>query len=143
VPSPNLALLHRIYADWEGGDFSDTDWADSEITLEFVDGPEPSRWEGVAGMREGWRAFLRTWDGFRAEASEYIELDSERILAFVRFRGRAKASGVALGEMDAKNASLAEFASGRVVRIALYWDRTRALLDVGLDPADFPGTQPG
>src|SRR5690349_11261049 len=58
TPSPNLELSERIYADWERGDFTATDWADPEIVFEFVDGPEPQRWTGIAGMREGWRGFL-------------------------------------------------------------------------------------
>ena len=68
--SANVELVRSIYADWERGDFGSAEWADPEIEYLVVDGPEPSRWTGLAGMAQGWRDWLRAWEDFRAEPEE-------------------------------------------------------------------------
>jgi hypothetical protein len=50
--------------------------------------------KGLRRMAELWSEFLRTWDDYRVEASEYRELDDERVLVLVIHHGRGRASGV-------------------------------------------------
>jgi len=134
MASANLDLVRSIYADWERGDFSRADWADPEIEFVWADGPSPGTWTGLAGMADTWRDFLAAWDGYRVEASEYRELDDDCVLVLVHFSGRAKTSGMELGQMQTKNASLWHIRDGKVTRVVLYWDRDRAITDLGLAP---------
>jgi len=130
--SANLDLVRSIFADWERRDFRSADWADPEIDYVFADGPTPGTWTGLAGMAEVWRDWLSAWEDMNVEAQEYRELDDERVLVLSRYSGRGKASGLELGQMEAKGATLFHIRDGKVTRFVGYWDRKRALADLGL-----------
>ena len=132
MPSSNLELVRSIHAAWDRGDFAAADWAHPEIEYIHADGPVPGHWTGLAGMAEGWRAFLKTWEGFRTEASDYRELDAERVLVLARFGGRGRTSGLELDRMRTNSAALFHIRQGKVTRLVIYWDGDRALGDVGL-----------
>jgi ketosteroid isomerase-like protein len=134
VASANLDLVRSIQEDWDRGDFSSIEWAHPNIEFEFVDGPDQGSWHGLAGMAEGWRIFQSAWEGLRPEASEFREIDAERVLVLIRFEGRAKVSGVQLGQMRSSNASVHHIKDGKVIKLQLYWNRDRALADLGLPP---------
>jgi ketosteroid isomerase-like protein len=70
------------------------------------------------------------WEDYRVEADEYRELDGERVLVLTRQGGRGKISGV---EIEQLRASLFHVRAGKVTRRVNYWDRDRALADLGLE----------
>jgi len=126
--SENLDLVRSIYADWERGDFTRTDWADREIEVVVADGPEPDSRTGVAA-RTWVEGYVNVWDSLRFEISDYRELDGGRVLVLFRIRARGKGSGV---EVDQHRASVFHIEGGSVTRMLTYWDRDRALADLGL-----------
>jgi ketosteroid isomerase-like protein len=133
MASANVDLVRSIFAAMQRGDFSSAAWADPQIEFEFPDGPAPGRWSGLEGLAEGWRGFLSAWEEYRVDSvEEYRELDDERVLALARHRGRGKSSGVELGQVSAKGAALFCIRGGKVTRLVLYFDRDRALTDLGL-----------
>jgi hypothetical protein len=137
--SGNVDLVRSIRAPWEHGDFSSAEWAHPEIEFGWVDGPTPGSWTGIAAMGEANGSFVSAWEEFRTEADEYHELDDERVLVLVHFSGRGKTSGLDLGEMRAKGAELFQIRDGKVTSLVLYFDRKRALADLGLaSEADSP-----
>src|SRR5207248_4133934 len=103
--SENLDLVRSIYAAWERGDLSESDWAHGEIEYVIPDGPAAGAWRGLSGMAEGVRTWLTAWQGFRAEAVEYRELDPECVLVLHRYGGQGKSSGLTLGQMHGEGAS--------------------------------------
>jgi ketosteroid isomerase-like protein len=103
MPSENLDMVRSIYLGWERGDFNSAAWADPDIEYLVVDGPEPGRRNGLAGMAEGWRDWLRAWEDFRAEPEKYIDLGDERILVLVRNSGRGRVSGLELDQRSGAN----------------------------------------
>jgi ketosteroid isomerase-like protein len=131
--SANLDLVRSIYADWERGDFSSVGWADPEIVYVWVDGPTPGSWSGLTAMAEGARVIFNAWEDYRVEAHEYRELDDERVLVFTRMSGRGKASGLALEQMRTEGATVFHVCEGKVTKHVYYWDRDRALTDLGLE----------
>ena len=132
MASANVELLRSTFEAWERGDFSSVEWAHPEIELVLVDGPQPGRWTGLAAMSEAWRDFLNAWEDLRAKGEDFRELDGERVLVLVHNSGRGKTSGLELGQMQSKGANLFHIRDGKVTRLILYWDRERALVDLGL-----------
>jgi ketosteroid isomerase-like protein len=76
---------------------------------------------------------LSAWEVIRFEVYEYRELDGERVLVLHRISGHGK-SGLDLGHMRTKGASLFYLRDGKVTRAVNYWDRERALADLGVAP---------
>ena len=132
--SEKLELVRSLYADWERGDFRSVDWAHPEIEFVIADGPSVGTWTGLAGMAEGWRDVLSAWDHFQAQVDEYRELDDERVLVLVHFKGRGKSSGLEASQWTTTKGGVNLFhvRGGKVTRLVIYFDRERALADLGL-----------
>ena len=135
MASANLDLVRSIIAEWVRGDYGDAQWADPEIAYVIADGPAPGSWTGRSGMAEGWGSFLSAWSEFRGEAvDEFHELDDSRVLVFHSWSGRGKSSGVELEQMHAKAATLFHVGDGKVTRLVIYFDRRRAITELGFEP---------
>jgi ketosteroid isomerase-like protein len=80
------------------------------------------------------RANLDAWEDFRFRADEYRALDDERVLVLVRWVGRGKRSGARLEHVRSTGAQLFHVRDGQVTKFVHYWDRDRALDDLGLAP---------
>jgi len=83
-------------------------------------------------MAAGFRDWVNAWHGYYTQADEYRELDAERVLVLNHSGGRGRASGLNLGAMQAEGATLFHVRGGEVTRLVAYWDRQRALADLGL-----------
>jgi ketosteroid isomerase-like protein len=131
--SSNLDLVRSIYADWERGDYRSAEWAHPEIEYVIADGPAPGSWIGLTGMAEAWRGVLGAWEDYRIRADEFRDLNGERVLVLNFASGRGKTSGLHVGQMREKQASVFHLRGGTVIRLVQYWDSQRALADLGLE----------
>jgi hypothetical protein len=100
--SENVDLVRSIYADWERGDFTSAEWAHPEIEYVHADGPSPGSWRGVPKMGSVFRDWLSALEGWTAEAEEYRELDSGRVLVITTSSARGKSSGLGVGQVYAQ-----------------------------------------
>jgi hypothetical protein len=130
--SSNLDLVKSIYADWERGDWSSADWADPEIEFEMIGGLMEGQWSGIEEMGRAWGTMLSAWDDLTADPDEFRELDGERVIVFLRNQGRGRGSGIEIGEISTKAANVFTIRSGKVTGLTLYWDRERAVADLGM-----------
>ena len=84
-------------------------------------------------MAAAMRRWVDAWEDWRVKADEYHELDNERILVLFRAAGRGRASGMELDRMASQGACLFEVRGDKVRRLVNYFDRDRALADLGLE----------
>jgi hypothetical protein len=93
-------------------------------------------------MAAAWRDFMSAREDWRVEVVACCELDDDRVLALEDRSARGKMSGLRVGHMGAetqsKGASLFHVRGGKVRRFVTYFDRDRALADLGLAPEDGP-----
>src|ERR671919_2284115 len=103
----NVEIVRSIYAAWERGDYSSTEWAHPEIEWEFaVDGPSPRGGTGLAGMAADWREYIGAFEDFHHVADEYLDLDDERVLVLQHFSGRGRTSGLDLEQVPSQGAAV-------------------------------------
>jgi ketosteroid isomerase-like protein len=133
MPGENLDLVRSIYADWERGDFTMADWAHPQIEYTMIGGLDGGTVRGLAGMARTWGRWLSAWDNVHVETEDCREVDAERVLVLFKTIGRGKTSGVELGQTHVKGAVVFHLRHGKVTRLDQYWDRDRALADLGLE----------
>jgi len=134
--SSNLDLVRSMYTAFERGDFTNADWADPAIEYVIAEGPEPRTFRGLAGLAEAMRNLFGDFEDVSAEAEEYRELDASHVLVLARGFGRGRRSGVSASPdspFSSRVAEVFEVHGGKVTRIVVYYDRDRALADLGLE----------
>jgi hypothetical protein len=124
--------VRSILSEWERGDFRSVAWAHHDIEYVLIGGPEPGKWDGLAAMTASVRDYMAAWESYGISTDELRELDGDRVLALVSLSGRGKASGVDLADAGGKGAEVWHLHDGVVTRLHMYWDRRRALSDLGL-----------
>jgi hypothetical protein len=130
--SKNVDLVRSVFADWQRADWSRSEWADPQIEFVIADGPDPRTLKGLPAMAAGWREFLTAWTGYGVQADEIRELSDERVFVLLHALGRGRTSGVELGQTIQKGANVFHISAGKVTRLVIYFDRARALGDLGL-----------
>jgi hypothetical protein len=84
---------------------------------------------GIEGFISLWRDFLSAWESWIVTPTEFIDVDDERVLVLMSFRGRSKTHGVD-AELDGGN--LLTFHDGKLARLELFFKRRDALAAAGL-----------
>jgi ketosteroid isomerase-like protein len=131
--STNLELVRSIYADWERGDFSSSAWADREIEYTDVEGPLDGATGELGDIGQGVRDFLAEWEDFRLIADRLHELDAQRVLALDHRAGRSRTNGLELSAVRTDGARVFHIRDGKVFKVVVYFNRERALADLGLE----------
>src|SRR3954447_15117755 len=96
--SDDVDLVRSLFAAWERGDWSSTDWADPEIEFVIAEGPDARSLTGLRAMVGAWREFLNAWTEYGVRADDIRELGDGRVLVILHAVGSGKTSGVQLGE---------------------------------------------
>jgi ketosteroid isomerase-like protein len=128
----NAALLRLAFEDFNrAGIHSVLDLMHPDIeAIDLPQAPEGRHHRGRAAIAAWFRSMEEIWDRLRLDAEEVTELDGERVLAVVRFSGRARSSGM---EIDQRVATVFTVHEGRAVRWQIYPTRDEAVADVADD----------
>ena len=126
----NVEIVREIYADPRGLIGTATERATPDVEFDFTDVyPDRPVLKGVEEMRR----FRETgpWSGspIHIEPERFLDIDDERVLAFVRVRATGRGSGV---EVDISPAHEFTIRDGLIVRFKAYGDRAEALEAAGL-----------
>src|SRR5688572_13231244 len=130
----NTETVRSIFAAWERGDFTSADWAHPDIEFVTADGVDADSTIGLAGMARRWHDWVSVWKDYRVEVEEYRELDDQCILVLMLHCARGRTSGLDVEKtrIQRAGANVLHLRDGKVTRLVLYWDRQRALADLGL-----------
>jgi ketosteroid isomerase-like protein len=105
-------------------------WAD-DLNHRSIEGAPDDR--GPLHGKDAMRAYLQDWidtfDDFRLEIIELIEADETTVVAFLRFAGRAKLSGI---ETDQALGCVFSIDDGKIARGREYATRAQTLKAAGL-----------
>ena len=129
----SVERAHEMIAAFNRGDldaFLDEYWTD-DIDFRAVEGAPDDHGpiRGKDALRAHWQDWLDTFDDFRQEFVEIVDVGEEEFIGVIRISGRAKLSGV---ETDLSYATLYTLRDGKIARGREYWTREEALKAAGL-----------
>jgi ketosteroid isomerase-like protein len=94
-----------------------------------VEDPDAATHRGRDSVRRYFEGWIESFPGLRAELEGCVEAPSDKVLAAVRYTGRARASGM---EMDWRQWLVYTVDQGLIVRAEEYFKREEALQAAGL-----------
>ncbi len=128
MASDNVELVRAMYERFARGEFWAADAYHPDVVFELVDWPESATARGVDAMTQAWRSALAAWDDFHAEPTEYVEAEPHVVvMTHVTATGKGSEATV-----SADVAAVLTLEAGKVTRLALYWDTTKALEAAGV-----------
>jgi ketosteroid isomerase-like protein len=137
----NVERLRRSYEEFNVTQETDPDlWSSDVEYVQTADvGAGETVYHGREGVAQAIGELTDAFEGLRVEPEEFFDL-GDRVLAFVRLRGRARRSGVPI---DACFGHVATFRGSEIVRWRAYARREEALEAVGLRKSKSRRTTPG
>lgn len=127
MSTQNVQIVKEIYAAWERGDFSSSDWADPEIEYSAPGPDRPTK--GVDAMASSWAEWLRSFKDFRVIPEE-IHDAGDKVVVIQSFGGQGRASGISVDQIP--GAAMLTLRDGKVIRFQGYLSRDQAFADAGL-----------
>jgi len=87
-------------------------------------------YEGIDGIRRFFMDIEEAGPDFRIEIDGVEEVDSKRVIAFLRTSGTGRASGI---RMAPPATNVYDLIDGKISRIRIFFDRQEALKAAGLE----------
>ena len=126
----NVEIVRRAFEAWNAGD--------PEAAIELLDPdiewrlppnfPDAESWRGRDAVVAGLTTVTESWDEFRVEVQELIDA-GDRVVALVRFRGRAAITGLDLGGVSV-DGQVWTVRDGKAIHVQMYNGSSDALRTV-------------
>jgi len=129
----NVEIVRRAFEAWNRGDpEAAIDVLDPEIEWRLPPNfPDAQAWHGRDAVVQGLTAVAGAWDEFRIDVQELIDA-GDRVVALVRFHGRAAITGLDLGGVSV-DGQVWTIRDGKAVDVQMYNGKVDALRAVGLE----------
>jgi ketosteroid isomerase-like protein len=126
----NVEIVRRCIEAVQRGDYEAAmETIDPGIEYDLTHFPDGKVYLGHEGVREAFRIWLGTWENYKQELDELIDLGGDEVLALVRESGRGKGSGI---ELERPTAGVWTLRDGKAVHIRFYPGKAEALEAAGL-----------
>jgi ketosteroid isomerase-like protein len=126
----NVEVVRRSLDAFQRGDFDAAMEAlDPRVEYDLTHFPDGKVYLGHDGVREAFRIWLGTWEDYRQEIDEVIDLGEDEVVVVLREFGRGKGSGI---EVERPTAGVWTLRDGKAVRIRFYAGKAEALEAAGL-----------
>ena len=127
----NVEIVRAAYEAFERGDLpAVSQLHDPAIEWQTsAEDPDAATHRGRVAVRRYIESYMETFPGLRADLEDCVEAPGGRVLATVRYTGRARASGI---DMDWRQALVYTLRAGLIVRAEEYFDRAEAFETAGL-----------
>ena len=96
---------------------------DPDVVIEYLDAPDPGRYEGLEGVRDWFHDFFGIWDSVFIVADEFIEVGDWTV---VQLRGSVRGDK-SHAQLEVRLTATYRFREGRIVHHRAYLDRDQAL----------------
>ena len=126
-------MTRRAFGAWNSGN--------PEAAIELLDAdiewrlppnfPDADAWRGRDAVVEGLASVTGSWDEFWVEVQELIDA-GDRVVALVRFHGRAAITGLDLGGVSI-DGQVWTLRDGKAVDVQMYNGRGEALRAAGIE----------
>jgi ketosteroid isomerase-like protein len=126
----NVELVQRAYERATASLEMPLELYDPDLVLDAREvSPDFGVVSGREAAQETLRGYWQMFDDYRVEVAELIHADEKHVVNVALDRGRIRGSQ---SEASNRYFHVWTFAAGRIVRLAIHSDRTRALEAVGL-----------
>ena len=85
--------------------------------------------KGFDALITSWREWLSAWETWVITPTEFVEVDDDRVLVWMRVRARSRTHQV---EMPVEGANLLSIRDGKLARLEMFLDESDALEAAGL-----------
>ena len=131
MTAENVEIVRRAFEAFNAGDpAAAVELLDPDVEWRLPPNfPDAQVWRGRDAVVEGLATVTGSWDEFRVEVHELIDV-GDRVVALVRFHGRATLTGLDLGGMSV-DGQVWTLRDGKVVGVQMYNGSSEALEAAG------------
>ena len=133
MSSANVEIVRRAFEAWNSGDAENAiELLDPDIEWRLPPNfPDAQAWHGRDAVVQGLTAVAGAWDEFHIDVQELIDA-GDRVVALVRFHGRAAITGLDLGGVSV-DGQVWTLRNGKAVDVQMYNGRSEALRAAGIE----------
>jgi uncharacterized protein len=132
----NVEIVRRAYEAWNRGDLDEAaEHLSPDIEWQMPSNlPDAETWRSSDEVSRGLASFLQSWTELRVEVQQIFDA-GDRVVALVRYYGRAAVTGLAV-EGAGVDAAVWTLRDGKATKVQMYGGTNEALQAAGLPTSE-------